>query len=246
MRTLVILASIFALGALAVSLPSCKHDPLWSLDGDPNPPGPNPVDSSIYSGWPCSPDTAYFQNEILPILISQCAKSGCHDAQSHKDGIILIDYNTVMTTGKVKPNNPNDSKLYKVLLETGGDRMPEPPNPPLSTDQINLIKKWIQQGAKNTTCNENYGSCTTTGVTYTNFVSGLMTSHCTGCHGSVNPQGNLKLTSYAEVKAAGQSGQLYGSIAHAAGYSAMPKGGVALSPCHVDKIKAWVDSGMPQ
>lgn len=245
MRTLILASTLVAV-FLLFFLPSCKHDPLWTIDDDTNPNGPSPVDSSIYSGWPCSPDTAYFQNQVLPILISKCSQAGCHNTQSHQDGIILVDYQSVMATGKVKANKPNDSKLYKVLLETGDDRMPEPPNAPLTADQINIIKKWIEQGAKNTACNENFGSCDTIGLTYTNFVAPLMTKYCTGCHGGANPQGNLKLTTLSEVKAVGQNGQLYGSVAHSQGYSAMPKGGAALSACHVDKIKAWIDSGMPE
>ena len=245
MRTL-ILAGTLGAAFLFFILPSCKHDPLWNPDGGPDPSGPNPIDSSIYSGWPCSPDTAYFQNEVLPILISGCSKSGCHDAQSHKEGIILVDYQSVISTGKVKAYKPNDSKLYEVLIETGGDRMPEPPNAPLNAAQIAIIKKWIEQGAKNTACNENYGNCTTTGLSYTNFVAPLMTNYCTGCHGGVNPQGSLKLSTYDEVKASVQSGKLYGAVAHQPGYSFMPKGGAALSPCNVDKIKAWIDGGMLQ
>ncbi len=231
---------------LILFLPACKHDPMWSVDDGSNPTGPNPVDSSIYSGWPCGTDTVYFQNQVLPILISKCAQSGCHDAQSHQDGVVLVDYQSVISSGDIKAYKPNNSKLYKVLVETGDDRMPEPPNPPLSSEQINLIKKWIEQGARNTACNENYGNCDTSGVTYANFIAPLLSSHCTGCHSAINPQGGHQLTTYNLVKTAAENGVLYGAVAHLPGYLPMPNGGRSLSPCFVDKIKAWIDGGMPQ
>jgi hypothetical protein len=207
----------------------------------------NPIDTGIFSGWPCSADTVYFQNQVLPLLISKCTQSGCHDVASHKEGIVLVDYQRVMSTGKVKAFKPNDSKLYKVIIETDpGDRMPEPPYPPLTAAETNLIRTWIEQGASNTACNENYGSCDTIGLNYTNDIAPLLSSRCTGCHSGANPQGSLKLTTYAEAKASAQSGALYGSVAHLPNYVAMPKGGAALSPCFVSKIKTWIEAGMPQ
>lgn len=241
MRHLIFVFTLLA-AVVALSLPSCKHDPLIPLD-----PGGPPVDTGSNAGVPCNPDTAYFQNQVLPLLISQCAKSGCHDAASHEEGVILTDYQHVMSTGKVKAYKPGDSKLYESIIDSDpGDRMPQAPNAPLTTEQKNLIKKWIEQGAQNNICNENFGSCNTDNVTYSNFVSGLLANRCVGCHSGSNPQGGLKLTTYAEVKANAESGQLYGAIAHQPGYSAMPKGGIALSPCFVNKIQAWIDAGTPQ
>jgi hypothetical protein len=63
---------VFLMGAAIVSLllPACRHElgPLPFGPIDPTdtivvpPPPPDPVDSS---GVPCSPDTVYFQNQIL-------------------------------------------------------------------------------------------------------------------------------------------------------------------------------------
>lgn len=247
MRSLIAAFSLFAAVILSALFPSCKHDPLFNGGTDPQDTTTTPIDTGVNTGIPCSPDTVYFQNQVLPLLISQCAKSGCHDAASHEEGVVLTNYQQVMSTGKVKAFKPNDSELFEVIMDSDpDDRMPEAPNAPLTTDQKNLIKKWIEQGAQNNVCNENYGNCDTDNVTYTNFVSGLLANKCVGCHGGVNPQGGLKLSTYAEVKAAAQNGTLYGAAARLPGYSAMPKGGAALSPCFVNKIKAWIDAGTPQ
>ncbi len=229
-------------------LPSCRHELVLPLTTDPTDTiPPPPVDTADLSGIPCDPDTVYFQNQVLPLLISQCSKSGCHDVQSHKEGVVLVDYQRVMNTGEVKPFKPSNSELYKVLFKTDPEeRMPPAPDNPLTAEQKDLIKRWIEQGALNNACNESYGACDTTGITYTNFIGPLMANQCTGCHGGSNPQGGLKLSTYAEAKASALSGKLYGSVAHLSGYSAMPKGGAALTSCFVNKVKAWINNGTPQ
>ncbi|MEQ1744957.1 MAG: hypothetical protein ABMA02_06010 [Saprospiraceae bacterium] len=239
---------IFMLVIISFFGPGCKHDSLFSGGTDPYPDPVDTLDPGIDStGWPCGPDTAYFKNQVLPLLISQCAMAGCHDALTHEDGVILTDYQNVIATGKVKPSDPNGSDLYKSIIATSASkRMPRPPAAPLSAEQKELIRKWIAQGAKNNECNENYGACDTTGVTYSNFVGALMANQCTGCHGGAYTYGSLRLTTYAEVKASAQSGKLYGAIARQPGYVAMPQGGAALSSCFVSKVKSWVDAGMPQ
>ena len=233
------------LGAL---LPACKHElgPLPFAPVDPNDTTvvipPDPVDTS---GVPCSPDTVYFQNQILPMLVSNCAMSGCHNVQSHKDGVITTDYANIMKN--IKAFSPSQSKIYKSVIDPDpGDRMPEPPAPPFTTEQKNLLKKWIEQGAKNNVCNESYGQCDTTKVTYTAFIQPLMAGKCQGCHGANNPGGGIKLTNYAEVKASAQTGKFYGSIAWSPGVSAMPQNGAKLSACQTSKVQAWINAGMPQ
>lgn len=248
-KIIVPMASALAFAVLALLPNACKHEPILPTDGGGDPidtTGNNPTDSLDLTGWPCSPDTVYFAQQVLPILNSQCAIAGCHDAATHEDGINYSNYATTISTGKVKAGDPANSKLYKSLIDTDpDDRMPLD-RPALSQAQKDLIFKWIQQGAKDTWCNESYGSCDTTGVTYANFIQPLMANKCQGCHTGTAAGGNIKITNYAETKAIGQNGTLYGSVAHLTGYSAMPKNGAKFTQCQIDKINAWVKSGMPQ
>src|SRR5687768_3675207 len=98
---------------LGFSIAACKHVPLkkpiGSIDTTGNG-GNNPK--------PCSPDSVYFNRDILPLLSSNCAASGCHDAGSAQDGVILTDYQKIMGTGKIKPGDPFDSDLFQVITET--------------------------------------------------------------------------------------------------------------------------------
>lgn len=91
-----------------------------------------------------------FEKEVLPIFLTNCAISGCHDL-SGEERPALTDYNSIVR--EVKPASLNDSRIYKVITKTWGEIMPPSPNPPLTQEQRTIIAVWIQQGANNTTCN---------------------------------------------------------------------------------------------
>jgi hypothetical protein len=75
-----------------------------------------------------------FETDILPLFQSNCAKSGCHDAASHQGDYILDSYVNIIKKG-LAPGNATGSKIYKVLFETGNDKMPPAPNPDLTASQ---------------------------------------------------------------------------------------------------------------
>lgn len=130
---------LFITLSISLVIIQCRHEP----------------ENPQISGNPCHPDTVYFKRDILPLLLSSCAYAGCHDAASAMDGVILDSYANVITTADVKPGNPNGSDLYEVLVEDDEDkRMPRPPFPRLSNEQIATVRKWILQGAKNLTCDD--------------------------------------------------------------------------------------------
>lgn len=94
-------------------------------------------------------------NSILPLVVSSCGTTGCHDQDSHKDGIILTDYPSIIRTGKIKPGDPNDSEFFETLtengslmgsirFETGYSNMPT--NQQLSECNINLLQMIVPSG----------------------------------------------------------------------------------------------------
>ena len=234
---------------LFVGMLSCVHDPLQPLDpgnGGNGGNGGNPIDTLDEEpiGIVCDPDTVYFEKDILPILRSNCAKSGCHDAQSHEDGVVLESYLQVLTTGDVRPFDLEDSDLYEVITESDPDkRMPPPPNQRLTSEQIALIAKWINQGAENYTCDANAGVCDTTQVTWSGFVAPLMVNYCNGCHSGTNPSGGINLTSHASAQTVALDGRLIGALTWATGFTPMPQGGNQLTDCQIAKIQTWIHEG---
>jgi hypothetical protein len=197
-----------------------------------------PVTPSVNT---CNPDTVYFASQILPLMVSSCAMSGCHDVISKKDGVIMTDYTNIMKI--VKANDPNGSKLYKSLIDTDlEDRMPMSPIPPLNQTQIALVYKWIEQGAKNNACtNTTSGTCTTTNMSFSKDVLPIFTSNCNGCHNAVAPSAGINLTTYSGTISI--STRIIGSITHAAGFSPMPTSTIKLSDCDISKISAWINQG---
>lgn len=228
--TYVLIFSVFVI--------SCKHEPDEKLITDPTDPG-----DTTSTGITCNPDTAYFQNDILPILISGCGMSGCHDAASARDGVVLTSYQSVMSTAGIRPGDPNNSELYEKITEDDPeDRMPPPPMAALTTDQLLKIRTWIEQGAKNNYCD---AGCDTNIYAYASAIEPLINTYCKGCHNATQASGGIRLDNYTAVKSAADNGSLYGAISHQEGYSSMPQGGNKLSECNINQVRKWIASGAP-
>jgi len=212
---------------------SCKH---------PIPEGPF-VDPNVpIVVTECDPNVVYFQQQILPLLLSNCAFSGCHDAASHEDGVILDSYINIMITGEIEPGDPYDSELFEKIIETDPDDiMPPPPNLPLTTAQINLIKNWILQGAQNNSC----VGCDTTNVTYQSQIGNLIATRCQGCHSGSSPDGGISLTNYNEVKNEALFGFLEDAVLHNGNATNMPYNSGQLPQCELDLIRIWIENGAP-
>ena len=248
------LAGILAFMLVSTTIPSCVHDPFTPVDSNPIDTTGNPIDTT---GNPidttgqdttiikCDSNLVYFEQDVLPLIISNCAKSGCHDAITHEEGYNLTSYANIMNSGIVRPNRPDNSKLIKVLTEDGDDAMPPYPNQRLTQAQIALLTKWINQGAKDTSCTETVITCNTVNVSYSGFIAPLFTTFCNGCHSGGNPSGGILLNSYSGVKAVAQNGRLIGAISWSAGFQRMPQSGNKLSNCSIDKIQAWINDGAP-
>lgn len=242
---------LFCLSYLAIQIGfsvSCKHDPTFDpenmMPGDTTTMDTTTMDTTVVTN-PCDPDVVYFNAQILPILQSNCAFSGCHDPATASDGVILETYEDVIATADVEPFDLSGSDLYEVITETDPDkRMPQPPNSPLTSDQIQLIAKWILQGAENLECEET-GGCDTDNISFSADVRPVIQTYCQGCHGGSAPSGGINLTTHSGVAAVANNGRLYGAINRDNGFSPMPQGAAKLPACTIAKIKSWIDAGAP-
>lgn len=235
-----------------IALSSCKHEVVTALQqivdttGTGNGGGGNGGGNGGGGGTtnPCDPNTIYFQNDVLPIIISNCAQSGCHDAASAQDGIVLDNYDNIMRTGGIIKGNAWSSELYEVLVETDPeDVMPPAPKSRLSADQITLIAGWINAGAINNSCSDS--NCDTVNVKYSTHVDAIIANNCRGCHSGTNPSGSIALVSFDQVKSSAINGALMGTITHQTGYIAMPYRATKINDCDIRKIELWINAGMP-
>jgi len=219
---------------LVVLATSCKHPIPEGPFIDPFAP---PVVVTV-----CDPNVIYFQQQILPILTSNCAFSGCHDAASHEDGVVLDTYANIINTGEIEPGNPYDSELFEKIIESDPDDiMPPPPNVPLTSAQIALIQNWIAQGAQNNSC----VGCDTTNVTYQSQIGTLIANRCQGCHSGASPDGGISLTNYNQVKNEALFGLLYDAVSHNGNATNMPYNSAQMAECEIDLIRIWIENGAP-
>ena len=180
----------------------------------------------------------YFQQEVFPIVISNCTQSGCHGTVDREGGYKLTDYAGIMEL--VKPGNYKGSKLYQVLVQPLG-YMPQGAAR-LSDEDITTIALWIEQGAEN---NSGNSGCNTDNATYSQTVVPILQAWCYSCHSGSSPSGSIRLDSYSSVKLKVDDGKLVGSIRHDSGYLPMPDGGGKLPNCEISQIEKWVADGAP-
>lgn len=256
MRRYYLFPIVVFLSGVMLSIFSCKHAPFTLEDDDMMPNDTtivDPSDTTIVdpsdttdTGNPCDPDIVYFNLDILPLFISNCAVSGCHDATTAQNDVILNSYDNVIQTAEVAPFDLEDNDLYERITDDDVDeKMPPPPNTPLTSTQINLIAKWILQGTQSLDCNPGTGGCDIIEVSYSASILPVIQNNCLGCHSGANPAGNRNFTTHAGVADAANSGILYGAIAHLVGFVAMPLGGNRLPQCTIDQFKSWIDAGAP-
>ncbi|MDP4263967.1 MAG: c-type cytochrome domain-containing protein [Bacteroidota bacterium] len=231
-----VLFQVTLLTGLLIAFIACRHQLLDNTgNGGTGSGGGGGVPQAV-SG--CSPDTVYFVNEIMPLISSNCTMSGCHDNITHAEGVNLTTYTNIMQY--VVAGNASASKLYKVIIQTNGDRMPPPPMAAFTTDQKAKIQKWINQGAKNNNC---IGSCDTAVFTYNAAIKVIIGNKCVGCHNPSSLGGGIDLSTYNGVNTVALNGRLYGSVANQPGFSPMPKNSPKLSDCEIRQIQKWINAG---
>jgi WD40 repeat protein len=99
-------------------------------------------------------EVSYYRH-LRPILQQHC--QGCHQPAKHQGGYVMTDYANLRKPGEsgepsVVPGQPDKSALVMQITPHGGNRPAMPKNqPPLSDYDVNLIKKWIAQGARDDT-----------------------------------------------------------------------------------------------
>jgi mono/diheme cytochrome c family protein len=97
-----------------------------------------------------------YATDIKPILEKSCIT--CHGADKHKGRLRLDGLEAVLKGGEdgkvVVPGNSAESMLVHNIAQAGDPDayMPPPKNkaniPPLTKEQIGIIRAWIDQGAK--------------------------------------------------------------------------------------------------
>jgi hypothetical protein len=116
----------------------------WGCKGS-GPAGPEGSPSTII--FPTS--GVSYSHQVQPLFDQACNASGCHDSGTHQSDLVLTDYGHAVLTvpGVVVPGKPDASTLVLRIQGSVGVRMP-PGAYPLNQNQIDGIRTWIAEGAK--------------------------------------------------------------------------------------------------
>ena len=85
-----------------------------------------------------------FDRDVRPILDAHCVK--CHGAEKPKGRFRLDARLPAFKSGHLKPHD-KDSRFLQVLVAEEDERMPAKA-PPLKAEQIDLLRRWVAEGAK--------------------------------------------------------------------------------------------------
>jgi hypothetical protein len=115
--------------AIATSLSGCYKD-IISPGQDPTAP----------------PQAVSFSGDLLPLFVTNCAASGCHDAvPAHKPALTAAKaYNAILSGGYVNTVVPTNSIIYS---EVKSGSMP--PAGALKPADVQKLLDWIRNGAPN-------------------------------------------------------------------------------------------------
>jgi WD40 repeat protein len=100
-----------------------------------------------------SESVSYYE-QIRPIFQAHC--QGCHQPAKRGGDYVMTDFDMLLTEGEsgsqpIVAGKPEESYLMEqIVVSDGVAEMPKD-KPPLSTEEIDLIKQWISEGAKNDT-----------------------------------------------------------------------------------------------
>src|SRR5262249_730179 len=90
-----------------------------------------------------------YVDDVLPILRQSC--TSCHGDDKQKGGLNLASFANMQQGGwsgaVVVPGDPDKSRLYLLMAHKDEPKMP-PKADKLPEAQLNLLKLWIDQGAR--------------------------------------------------------------------------------------------------
>ena len=199
-----------------------------------------------------------FETHIYPLFEANCLS--CHGASQPQRDLDLTTHESTLQGGKSGPALVPGSPLESLLLEKlnsgamplGGDR--------LSDDQIDLVRRWIEDGARRVE-----REAETAAVASAEVVAGhetvttILNVKCLLCHGRRNQEGGLNLQTRASLLNGGVSGPAVvpgkpdeSLLIQRIENSDMPPvkdqarlSVRAVTSAELERLRAWISAGAP-
>jgi mono/diheme cytochrome c family protein len=94
-----------------------------------------------------------YARQVQPLLARSCVR--CHGPEKQKSDLRVDSIHALRTGGKIGPaiipGNGEKSPLVQAILGTSNDIVAMPPigeGDPLGKDEADLVRRWIDEGAK--------------------------------------------------------------------------------------------------
>lgn len=199
-----------------------------------------------------------FTKHVKPVLEAACI--GCHNADKDKGDLRLDTKATFLKGGEngpvVVPGKPDKSSLYTLasMSPDEDDVMPPKAVDHLSEDQLNVLKEWIEQGAKWP------DGVTLTQVPRPRFVKDvqpIFEFNCVACHrDDAKLEGGFSMTGHETTLKSGDNGPnlipfdaegsyLYKSMTLSEDDDNVmpPKAKDRVPQAEIDTIRRWIEQG---
>jgi WD40 repeat protein len=111
--------------------------------------------SSGATGDDAMPESVSYYEHIRPLFQAKC--QGCHQPAKAKGDYIMTEVVKLISGGEngaaVVPSKPDESYLIELVTKQAGADRPEmpPKEDPLTPYELAMVRKWIEQGAKDDT-----------------------------------------------------------------------------------------------
>ena len=214
-----------------------------------------------------------FAKHVLPIMEDRCFS--CHNAPYEKNGRTIhpkaglrLDTHEWVMKGNlddtvVEAGNLADSYLYEVVTMDEEDDMFMPPKGgPLSPEQIDVLKRWIEEGAK-ASAGGGGSADMSDGISFHDHILPLIEDRCLDCHSepyvkngrTLHPKAGLRLDTYESVIKGNLDGTIVekGNAEESTLYAVvtlddddpeiMPPKGEPLTEEEIKMLKQWIEEG---
>ena len=111
----------------------------------------------LWSGCSSPEEVVAFSQVYQGVIKGSCAFTSCHGGgagglnlkeENAYDNLVGKDANGIQGEKLVVAGAPSQSVLFKILKGKIGNVRRMPPTDALSQDKIDMVEKWIKQGAK--------------------------------------------------------------------------------------------------
>lgn len=108
--------------------------------------------AGVFLATPAIQAEVDYQTEVAPLLRDYCA--GCHNEADYEAAFSVETFASLMEGGEsddktiVVPGKPDQSYLLQTILKTAKPVMPPKKEPQMSDEEIDVLVRWVSEGAK--------------------------------------------------------------------------------------------------